>query len=235
VDDDSWPDPPPEAYSRVTDAERYRPLHASADRLLADLEVRYRVERTDEVDLEPTVVRRWRRAERAVRLTPGGNGSPLTVIFTDFPGVVILAGHALEVRLPFCGCDACAEDLDELVKILVVRAGAVVAGGLTEERLRNRFGGDAFAWDLWSDGEINGSRGRIEPNSPGEAIPIGRTLGRHGSGARPDVRARRRCASSPSVASWAPWPSTSPRSTSTTSPRARARRATRSSRPSARA
>lgn len=167
MDRGTWgPDgPPEEAYSRVSDDTRYLGLHADADRLVADLVHRYAVE------AEPaTVTGRWRGGVvRATRLVPAGDGAPLTVVWTGF-GLVVRAGHAYELGLPGCGCDACDEDPDDLARDLDDVATAVAAGGLTETRRHRRLGADP--WRIALDG-VNGSSGTLGPGSPGAAIPVG--------------------------------------------------------------
>jgi hypothetical protein len=110
--------PPDEAYSRVTDPERFAPLVPAADALVERLVATYAVE------LE--------RATRAVRLQPA-LGAPLTVGITDFPGVVLRFGHWCGTHQPMCGCDACDETPDEAIEEMTDVVRAVVEGHFTEE------------------------------------------------------------------------------------------------------
>jgi hypothetical protein len=84
--------PPPEAYGRVTNSERFRPLHSAADDLLRDLEVTYRVERIEgEADLDPEL---GTNGDRVVRLIPEPNdAAPLTIAYSDFPSLYVRYGQ----------------------------------------------------------------------------------------------------------------------------------------------
>src|SRR5437868_5459118 len=107
---DRWgPDgPPPEAYSRVTNPERFAPVVEAADVLVATLLRDY------DVDARPVDVD---DALRAVRLTPR-EGASLVVAVTGFPGVRLQVGHWASVPLPQCGCDACAEDAPDVIEAM---------------------------------------------------------------------------------------------------------------------
>jgi hypothetical protein len=60
--------PPEEAYSRVTNPERFRPLHGSAERLLGRLEATFDVEREEGYELDDEFDRHTARP--TVRLAP---------------------------------------------------------------------------------------------------------------------------------------------------------------------
>jgi hypothetical protein len=122
-------DPPPEAYGRVTDAERFAVLHEWVAELLDRLVGDYDVARTDDVGLdaggEPT---------STVTLTPSrSDAAVLRVAFTGFPGVAVQLGRWTEESYPHCGCDACDEQPDELLDELITTIEAVVMGGFSEE------------------------------------------------------------------------------------------------------
>lgn len=89
--------PPEEAYSRVTNPERFRPLHAFADAVVAAL-------------LESYEIASVERSGNTTRIVPSGNGSPVTIEKTDFPGLMAQFGERAPVPFPSCGCDACSED-----------------------------------------------------------------------------------------------------------------------------
>ncbi|MCZ2824333.1 MULTISPECIES: DUF6226 family protein [unclassified Modestobacter] len=117
--------PPEDAYSRVTDPQRYASLHGVADRLVTDLVERYGVSVTDE-PVRPGEV-------RAVRLHPRSAGSAdLVVVHTEF-GVRLRAGRWVEESFPRCGCDACDEEPTDLGEELGEFAADVVHGRLAEE------------------------------------------------------------------------------------------------------
>ncbi|WP_299954521.1 DUF6226 family protein [uncultured Modestobacter sp.] len=125
---DRWgPDgPPPEAYSRVTDPQRYAGLHDVADRFVTVLAERYDVAVTDEPASGALGV-------RAVRLHPrSGGGADLVVVHTEF-GVRLRAGRWVEESFPHCGCDACDEEAEDLAEELGDFVTDVVRGRLAEE------------------------------------------------------------------------------------------------------
>jgi hypothetical protein len=126
-DEPSLPDLPPEdAYGRVTDPGRYAPLHPAGRARLDRLERDHAV--TREEWTEPG-------SGDAVRLTPADPAAaPLTVVFTTFPGLLVRIGPTRTggLPLPHCGCDACAEQLPDLVAELDRLAAAVTAGSLGE-------------------------------------------------------------------------------------------------------
>jgi Family of unknown function (DUF6226) len=130
-------DPPPEAYGRVTNAERFAVLHEWVAELLDRLVEDYDVVRTDDVrtdaDGEPT---------STATLTPSRpDAAALRVTFTGFPGVAVACGRWSGESYPHCGCDACDEQPDELLDELITRIEAVVMGGFSEELT---FGGERW-------------------------------------------------------------------------------------------
>jgi hypothetical protein len=96
--------PPDDSYSRLSNAERFAPLHRVADALIEHLRSTYRV------DVAPLEDSEIPAATRVVAVTPAKDGAaPLIFRFTDFPGVVIRAGLRCRAAFPACGCDACDE------------------------------------------------------------------------------------------------------------------------------
>ena len=119
--------PPDDAYERVTNPERFRPVHLAADALVARLESEYRVERRAG-DLPP-----HEGVIRQVELVPEV-GATLLIRWDDFPGVSVRYGSLHEEGYPQCGCDAC-EDREQpanLIEDLERKIRAVVAGRFTE-------------------------------------------------------------------------------------------------------
>lgn len=166
--------PPDEAYGRVTNPGRYRALHDAALAEAARLAATYEVVRTDGIcpregeflSDAPTIV-----------LAPEGGGAPITITLTSFPGVELRAGHAYELSLPYCGCDACDEPPDELIEHLQETLGDIVSGGLTETRRRRRFRADERSIRLdhhdrsgWSE-----RTGTIGATKAGDDLPLGTT------------------------------------------------------------
>ena len=104
--------PPEEAYSRVTNPERFQPLHAAATGLLDRLEREFAVERLEGHDADDELGR-LRLARPPIRLVPQDpQAAPILVAFTDFPGLHLRFGSWRTEPFPDCGCDACDETVD---------------------------------------------------------------------------------------------------------------------------
>ena len=110
--------PPPEAYGRVTNPERFRTLHNVAQELIDQLVTEYQVTVVQGPEAEALLPRRV-EYEAVVRLQPVAEGAgALTVGFSRFPGLVVgFGGDGVEAYPP-CGCDACDEDVSALVEKL---------------------------------------------------------------------------------------------------------------------
>jgi hypothetical protein len=157
-----WREPAPEEYSRVTNPERFRPLHRHALDLLARLEATYAVARSDAFDLLPGLMQPFVYARPPVTLTPAAPGAaPVAVAFAPFPGLVVRYGRWHLLQLPSCGCDACGEDAAGQAERLDDVLGKVVAGLFAEElriplfgdaRLHGRFGDGTPRWGLGAVG-----------------------------------------------------------------------------------
>jgi hypothetical protein len=125
--------PPKEAYSRVTDAERFRPLHAAALRMLEELERTFAVERTEGTRLDPELEGGVPPSHATVRLAPlDPAAAPITVAFTSFPGLRVRAGRWLVRGFPSCGCDACDETAEGEIERLRELVADVTGGRFTE-------------------------------------------------------------------------------------------------------
>ena len=164
--------PPDEAYGRVTNPERYDVLHAVARDLVGWLEHTYDAEVREDTGTHELLgitapVRVWNLEPRAA------DAAPLTIVLSDFPGVVVRVGRSHIERFPSCGCDACDEDPAELVNELRQLVEWLVDGQIREylhgswlgfeagpsrggrQRLsrqeRERYGGDFDQqWQPWS-------------------------------------------------------------------------------------
>lgn len=143
-----WGDgpPPEEAYSRLTDPQRFAPLHDAARTLLDDLAARPGVVRTSGSATDPLP---GAPPAAVVTLTPPAPAVALEIVFTAFPGLLVRIGGLDVLRLPCCGCDACDEDAPELLDELHVRVDALVAGASGERlvRHRHRFPGAGYQGD----------------------------------------------------------------------------------------
>lgn len=123
--------PPPEAYSRVTNPERFAPLLDMAGDLLDRLESEFEVTREEDYGLDERLEHNPTRP--TVRLTPtDAEAGSLTVGFTKFPGTITRIGHWFVVPLPFCGCDACDETVEECENELIGMTEALTSGRFRE-------------------------------------------------------------------------------------------------------
>lgn len=187
MSDDSWRRPPPklEEYSRVTNPERFEPLHAHAlsvvDRLVAEYDVR----RHESLALPPdTPVVEQVRAP--IVLTPGTpDAAPLAILFTSFPGLFVHIGRWRMEPFPRCGCDACAETAQGEIERFDELCANVVAGRFSEE-VRLPFIGQAKL-----------------------CYSLGHSGGGHAMGwlVIPRAHARELVAGGPKRIDWKPWPS----------------------------
>ncbi|GAA3956254.1 DUF6226 family protein [Actinoplanes auranticolor] len=117
--------------SRVSDAGRFLVLHEAAEEVLDELTERYVVDRRE--SKEPVGPAPGADVVRTVLLMPRSPAAgPLSIAFTDFPGIVLRLGRWFFEALPDCGCDDCAEDPAALVEDLRSRVSAHVEGGLWE-------------------------------------------------------------------------------------------------------
>ena len=124
--------PPDEAYSRVTNSERFQPLHAAATELLDRLEREFVVKRSEVHDTDDELAR-IKLARPPVRLVPHDpQAAPIVVAFTDFPGLHLRFGSWRTEPFPNCGCDACDETADGSIEDMTKIVESVVYGGFRE-------------------------------------------------------------------------------------------------------
>ncbi|WP_243789727.1 DUF6226 family protein [Saccharopolyspora gloriosae] len=156
---DTWGEdgPPTEAYGRVTNAERFRPLHEFADDLLADHERRFAVRRTESTETDP----HGTDPARAVTLTPDDpSAASVTVVFDAFPGLRVLVAGGSDGHLPVCGCDACEESFERCADELRWWLTAITAGAVTERLIYDD--GWWYETSRSMDGRSSRSRGRVD-------------------------------------------------------------------------
>ncbi len=117
------------AYGRVTNPERYAPLHRAAAVVIAELQRAFDVTvvevEPEQGDVGPAVISAW-------RLTPSNEGAPVTVTLTQFPGLYVRFGEWHEEAFPTCGCDACDELPGELAEDLRDKLWSVARGQFHE-------------------------------------------------------------------------------------------------------
>ena len=152
--------PPDDSYSRTDHLERFEVAWTLARALVDHLVAEYDVEVIDDVDTTESLAFPERApkprapipgAPAAVRrLVPRGQGAPLTVVETDSPGVVMLAGATLEALAPVCGCDACDENVEEMADSLEELAFGIARGTAWEAIERRGVAGGIGARDTGS-------------------------------------------------------------------------------------
>lgn len=125
--------PPGDTYSVTSNLERFAPLHAVADALIDWLATSYDVTVQDSLDVAADLLHPPSDAVRAVRVRPADEAaSPLTFVFTSFPGIHLHLGLLHDAVFPSCGCDACDETWERCADELEETVVSVVSGGLSE-------------------------------------------------------------------------------------------------------
>ena len=167
--------PPDEAYSRVTEPERFWPLHEwtleVVDRLLTEYDATLEESKGMDPELE-----RFTLARPTMKLTPRQDScAPITIAFDDFPGIEVRVGRWVTDRFPSCGCDACDEMPDGEFERLTELFDDVVAGRFRES-MRLQTGGDGWSSrEFWSDGECRSSGGSRVPRAKAARILNGKS------------------------------------------------------------
>ena len=167
--------PPYEAYSRVTEPERFRPLHGWTLEAVKRLQAEYDValEEGKGIDSE---LERSSLARPTLKLTPRrGFCASITIAFTDFPGLAVRVGHWVTEWFPSCSCDACDEMPDGEFESLTELLNDVVAGRLRESMRLSRGGDGWSSMEMWSGGESRSSGGSRVPRAKAVQILNGKT------------------------------------------------------------
>lgn len=155
-------EPPTEVYSTCAHPERFQPVVEVGLALLDHLTRTYDVDRaTDEVDGRTRVV-----------LTPrSGAGTPLTIELPlpGLPGVEVTAGSRYRNAWPDCGCDACDDDVLDLLDDLETTVFAIAEGGMRE--WRSGPDGDV-PWCVHVEFDAGGNPGFGGGWSAGEPEPV---------------------------------------------------------------
>ena len=143
--------PPDEAYSRVTNPERFAYLHEFADELLNRLEAEFAVERVEDYGLDPEL-KTLELARPSVRLTPeDADAAPILFKFTALPGVMVRCGRWYTQPFPDCACDACDETAEGEAEQLGLLVDDVIAGRFREEIQLPVFGDAWMKNELWCE------------------------------------------------------------------------------------
>ena len=177
------------AYSRVTNPERFRPLHTAMLAIIDRLESDFEVERAEGFSLDEKLARGLDLARADVRLTPKDpDAAPISVVFTAFPGLRIRFGRWYVEPFPVCGCDACDESAEDEIERLNDMLDDVTAGRFREAieiPLISFMGSGWMETRFWSpDGRRRRHRSRVD-----------RRRGREMSGGRRRLDLN-----------WKPWP-----------------------------
>ena len=125
--------PPDPAYSRVTNPERFRPLHTAMLEVIGRLEDQFEVARTEGFGLDEELAKNLEIARPDVRLIPSDHGAaPICVVFSTFPGLWVRLGRWYIEPFPDCGCDACDESAEGEIERLNDMVDDVIAGRFRE-------------------------------------------------------------------------------------------------------
>jgi len=153
--------PPAEAYSRVTNPERFAPLHPAALAQLQRLQDQFDVERVE--DYEP--VRGLTQVDLArpsVKLIPADSkAAPIFVAFTKFPSLILRCGLLVELGFPACGCEACDETAEGELQRLTDVIDDVVQGRFRESIRIPLWGEAELSWEFSSTTHRMGGGVRI--------------------------------------------------------------------------
>lgn len=194
IDDDQvieygrrWPgSPPEEAYSVDRHPERFAPLHAVADALIAHLRTAYDVQVHEGIDLTSDLLRLHDDVVRAVRVAPNDPAcAALTFVYTGYPGVLLHAGLLHDFPYPVCGCEACDSEWTTEADDLEQQVLAVAEGRYRESVDAGR--------RPWVEAETTFPNGSRSGRSRGEDLPAERL-----AAASPILTGR--------TSPWAPWP-----------------------------
>ena len=143
--------PPKEAYSRVTEPERFLPLVDWTLDLLSWLEAVYDVSREENYRLDAEL-ERIPPTRPTIRLTPRRDASaPITVAFYDQPGIYVRFGRFHMEPFPDCACDACDECAEGEFQSFKEAVEAVVAGQFREWFRLRPDGSGQVGYEFWSD------------------------------------------------------------------------------------
>ncbi len=158
--------PPDPAYSRVTNAERFRPLHSAMLETIGRLENDFDVERTEGYGLDAELERGLDPASPPVRLNPrDSDAAPIAVVFSTFPGLHVRFGRWYSEPFPSCGCDACDESAEGEIERLNEMVDDVVAGRFCEAIRRPLISFRGSGWretKFWSSVGRRTNRSRVD-------------------------------------------------------------------------
>ena len=176
---------PVDAYSRVSNRQRFAPLHAVAMALIEWLQDTFDVTLAQGPSVASDLLRMPHEVISAVRVVPREpEAAPLTFVLTQFPGVYLHAGSLHDFQFPGCGCDACDDDATGLAEELEWTVRTVVSGGYSER------------FDPWP-----GRWFEYRIDEPGARMHSGRSR----SSGLPKDRVKSARATLPPAGQWPPW------------------------------
>ena len=153
--------PPPEAYSRITNPERFEPLLRVAMDQVERLQQRFDAERVEGFGLDQDLVGAD-PARASVKLIPAlSRAASILIAFTSFPAVIVRSGLLLDMTFPECGCDACGATAEREVQRLTEVIEDVVSGRFRESIRIPLWGDGGETWELWSPTHRTGGGVRI--------------------------------------------------------------------------
>ena len=141
---------PEEAYERVTEPERFRPLHRWALDAVMLLEADYEVRREEGTGLDAEL-ERSPVSRPTIRLTPlRDSAAPITIAFLDLPGLEVRFGRWETDVFPTCLCDACDEMADDQWERFEQAVSDAVDGRFRESLFVQGDGDGLRTAEMWS-------------------------------------------------------------------------------------
>ena len=167
--------PPDDVYSRVSNLQRFTPLHEVADALIEWLQSTFEVSLEQDTAVADDLLHLANDVVRAVRVVPRNPAAAtLTFVLTKFPGVYLHAGSLHDFHFPACGCDACDDDVTNLADELEWTVRTVVSGGYSERF--DPWPGHWIEYRLAEPGVgMRSGRGRTK-DLPDERVKLARTV-----------------------------------------------------------
>jgi len=166
--------PPPEAYSRVTDPERFASLHRVAAELLDRLEREFDAERAEGYGLDPKLEHGVALTRPSVTLVPRDAGAaPIVVAFSTFPGIVVRCGRWCTAAFPACGCDACDETAEGEIERLKSMIDNLTAGRFREKIRISADGTARQEWEFWSEGGRSAQKSQLDLDRARQLVAAG--------------------------------------------------------------
>ena len=134
--------------------------------MIARLESDFDVERDEAYGLDDELEGPLTCARPSVKLSPvDPAAAPITVTFSDFPGLHVRFGRWSTELFPVCGCDACPESAEREIERLTMMVDSVTTGGFREVVRCSAlpFVGDGWLkTDFWTPVSANSNGARLD-------------------------------------------------------------------------